>query len=129
MIKWDTDGNGEMYQGDTGYIDLEDLDSDRDYTIYLAIQNKSRKIMGSEQYVIATGLTKARIYIPTSLSKLLTVPLKESFEDYYYFLKACKKGVNGEPDEEDTLFVNDATFGDLKRIRVYPLGAEGVVNG
>lgn len=127
-IQWDNDGNGVTYQGDSGYLNVEGLTPGADYTIYLAIQNSKRRIVGAEQYVVSGGLDTVRIFISPELTNKCTVPLTSDYEDYFYFLKACKEDENGN-QIEDTLFINGATFGDKKTLRVYPKGAEGYVNG
>ena len=126
-IKWDNDGNGTTYQGDSGELNLEGLTPNVNYTIYLAIQNSRRKIVGAEQYTLTGGLERVTLFISSDLTNKCTVPLNSEYEDYYYFLKACKEDENGNI-VEDTLFINDATFGDKKVLRVYPKGAEGFVN-
>lgn len=128
-IKWDDDGNGITYQGDSGRLVISDLAVGENYTIYLAIQNSKRKIVGAEQYVITGGLEEVEIFIPASLLDKCTVPLNQEYEDYYYFLKACKQADENGNVIEDTLLINGSTFGDKKILRVYPKGVEGVTNG
>lgn len=126
-IKWDDDGNGITYQGDSGKLIITGLTLNTNYTIYLAIQNSKRKIVGAEQYVVTGGLESVEIFISSNLTNKCTVPLNQEYEDYFYFLKACKEDENGNITE-DTLFINGATFGDKKVLRVYPKGAEGHIN-
>lgn len=128
MIYWDeTTGNGITYQGDTGLLLVTGLDPTQAYTMHFAVQNSRRKIMG-EQSISTFGFTDCEIHIPTSITDKLIVPLSREYEDYYWFLKVCKQASETEPEIEDTLFIGDSTFGDKKILRVYPKGAEGIVN-
>ena len=126
-IQWDNDGNGVTYQGDSGELNLEGLTPGVSYTIYLAIQNNRRKIVGAEQYTLTGGLERVTLFISPELTNKCVVPQTSEYEDYYYFLKACRQDDNGNTIE-DTLFINGATFGDKKVLRVYPKGAEGTIN-
>lgn len=127
MIEWDELGNGTMYQGDTGSLPIIGLDPDTQYTFYFAVQDKKRNPIGAEQSVVAEGMTEIEIFIPDTLTNLFIVPLKEEYEDYYYTVKACREATGTSPRTEDTVFINGSTFGEKRRLRVYPKGAEGLI--
>jgi hypothetical protein len=126
MIDWDEQGNGTLYQGDTGSLPIVNLDPSQEYIFFFAVQDERRNFIGEEISVTTQGMTEIEIFIPKELTDLLIVPTKEEYKDYYYTIKACKPATGTSPQTEDTVFVNGATFGVKRRLRVYPKGAEGL---
>lgn len=126
MIDWDEQGNGTLYQGDTGSLPIVNLDPSQEYIFFFAVQDNKRNFIGQEISVTTQGMTEIEIFIGKELTDLLTVPIKEEYKDYYYTIKACKAATETSPQTEDTVFVNGATFGVKRRLRVYPKGAEGL---
>lgn len=124
-------GNIELYQGDSGMLTVEDLPTDKDYTVYFSMYDNKRNIIGFELNINAyAGTTPNTIRyksvtfaIPASLTDLLTVPKGEDTAEYYYGLKICESGTN----MEDTLVINDGDIGDINTITVYPKKVEGLV--
>lgn len=113
-------GNIETYQGDSGTLVVEELPTDRNYSLYFSIYNDKRQIIGETEPIALNGATMKSIPIEASLTDLLTVPKDEDYAEYYYGLKLC---VNGE---EDTLIIDDGDIGSLNIVRVYPKKVEGV---
>ena len=119
----ETTGNITCIQGDHGEIRVDGLETDKDYTLYLAIQNTKRQPVGSEISVEANRADSVIFYLTPALTNLLTVKPNEDSATYYYSIKACATG-----NYEDTLFISNSSFGDLNTITVYPKRVEGTVN-
>lgn len=122
MFIVDDNGNAEIYQGDSGTLIVEDLPTDKSYTLYFAIYNEKRQRVGNEIFKALAGADVADINIPASLTDLLTVPRDEDYKDYYYGLKLCIPST----EEEDTLVIDDGDIGTLNTLRVYPKKVEGI---
>lgn len=127
----DKNGNIELVQGDSGMLVVEDLPTDKDYTVYFAIQDAKRNIIGSQISTNAysgtapdtTRVTSVTFAITASLTDLLTVPKGEDTAEYYYGIKICN---SASPSSEDTLMINDSDIGDINTITVYPKKVEGL---
>ena len=52
-FKVDENGNITMVQGDTGRLVVNGLNTDKNYTIYFAIQDEKRRPVGNEVYIYA----------------------------------------------------------------------------
>lgn len=115
-------GNIELYQGDSGMFVIEDLPTDKAYTVYFGIYNANREVIGSEINVNANYSPSVVISLPTSLTDLLTVPKNDDSAEYYYGIKLCLS----DTGEEDTLTIDNNDIGDLNRVTVYPKKIEGL---
>lgn len=122
-ILWDDNGNGTMYQGDTGDLEINDLNTDYDWTIYLAIHDKNRNQVGEEQYIQSGRLSSVKIFIPKELSDLLTVPRNQEYETYTYGVKGCR--TQDGKTIEDTFFIGSVNFENENTLTVYPRKAQG----
>jgi len=121
----DKNGNITCYQGDSGSLTINGIPTDKNYTVYFAIQNEKRLPIGSEIYVSSNNNTSVIFSITPSLTNLLTVKANEDYATYYYGVKLCDSGTN----LEDTLQIAGSALGDLNTITVYPKKVEGIVNG
>ena len=121
----DDDGNITLVQGDSGELKVSGLETDRSYTVYLAIQDSKRNPIGSEISVLSNQQPEVIFSFTPSLTNLLTVKKGNEYEEYYYGIKACYASENFE----DTLLIGNSSFGDLNTITVYPKKVEGTVNG
>lgn len=121
----DNDGTISLYQGDSGEIVISGLDTKKKYTVYLAIQDAKRKVIGQEFQVAVSNSGTVTFVLTPTFTDLLTVPKNKPFEIYYYGIKICED----ETGLEDTLFIADSTYGDINRVIVYPRKVIGVDNG
>ena len=108
------------YQGDNGEINISGLQTDKNYTLYFAVQDKSRKPVGFEVSVETDYKDTATFVITPELSDTWKVKSNEEFATYFYGVKQC----DGD-GFEDTLFIAGSTFGDYNEIHVYPKKVEG----
>ncbi len=120
----DDDGTISIYQGDSGEIVVSGLDDTRSYTVYFAIQDSNRNLVGEELQVSVSKSDTVSFILTPAYTDLLAVPKNKPFEIYYYGIKACRS------DElvEDTLFVTNCGYGDVNRIIVYPRKVKGTKN-
>ena len=119
----DIDKNGiiSLYQGDSGEIIITGLDNSKTGEIYFAIQDKKRNLIGNEIKTIVSNSDSVSIYLTPDFTDLLKVPDNKPFETYFYGIKYC----NIDSNTEDTLFVQNSSFGDLNQIIVYPKKVSG----
>ncbi len=117
----ENDGTISIYQGDSGEIVVSGLDKTKSYTVYFAIQDSKRNIIGNELQVSVSKSDTVSFILTSDYTNLLTVPQNKPFEVYYYGIKACQP----EDLTEDTLFVANCGYGDLNRILVYPRKVKG----
>lgn len=117
----DNDGTISLYQGDSGELVISGLDSDKNYTVYFAIQDLDRNLIGQELQVAVTKSDTVTFVLTPEYTDLLTVPKNKPYEIYFYGVKACELDKN----IENTMFVADTTYGDLNRIIVYPRKVRG----
>lgn len=115
------DGSITLIQGDSGLLAVEKINTDKNYKVYFAIQDKKRKPVGRELIREANKESCVEFEIPSSLTDLLVVPKKQESEEYYYGIKLCD-----EFGFEDTALINNSEIGDLNIITVYPKKAEGL---
>lgn len=121
----DKDGTISLYQGDSGEIVISGLDTGKKYTVYFAIQDADRNLVGQELQVGVSNSETVTFVLTPDYTDLLAVPKNKPYEIYFYGIKACEN----DTTREDTLFVADTTYGDLNRIIVYPRKVVGVDYG
>ena len=121
----DSDGTISMYQGDSGEIVVSGLEPEKKYTVCFAIQDADRNLIGRELQVAVSNSESVTFVLTPEYTDLLMVPKNKPYEIYFYGIKACEE----ETSREDTLFIADATYGDLNRIIVYPRKVIGVDYG
>ena len=121
----DNEGTISLYQGDSGEVVVSGLDNNKNYTVYFAIQDADRNLIGQELQVAVTNSSTVTFILTSEYTDLLKVPKNKPFEIYFYGIKACEN----DSLIENTLFVADDTFGDLNRIIVYPRKVKGFSNG
>lgn len=124
-LKIDENGTITMYQGDTGYIYANGIDTEKKYRMYLAIYNNKRQQVGEEIMKEALNVDRVEFKINIVLSNQLTVPLNKEYETYYYGIKQNEIGTS----DADTMFIGDGTYGDLNEIIVYPRKVVGYLGG
>lgn len=125
MITIDKDGTIYLYQGDSGEVVVSGLDDTVNWTVYLAIQDADRNLVGEELQVSASNTDTVTFILTSEFTNLLTVPNSQPYQIYYYGLKVCESGGLNE----DTLFVENGTYGDLNLIVVFPKKVKGGKNG
>jgi hypothetical protein len=116
-------GNITLVQGDSGQLTVNGLNTDRNYTVYLAIQDSKRNPIGTEMTVSSNGNSSVIFDFIPELTNLLTVKRSQESAEYYYGVKVCY----GE-DFEDTLLIGNSDIGDVNTITVYPKKVEGTLN-
>lgn len=114
-------GNITLVQGDSGQLTVNGLNTDKNYTLYLAIQDSKRNPIGSEIVVNSNGAESVIFVLSPELTNLLTVKRRDESAEYYYGIKVCDEST----DFEDTLLIGDSQIGDVNTITVYPKKVEG----
>ena len=117
----DKDGTISLYQGDSGELVVSGLDEDKKYTVFFAIQDKDRNLIGEELQVSVTNSDTVTFILTPEYTVLLKVPKQKPYEIYFYGIKACEI----DKHIENTMFIADTTYGDLNRIIVYPKKVKG----
>ena len=125
MIVTDKDGTIYMYRGDSGELVFKGLDESKSCTVCLAIQDKNRNLVGQELNLNVAKSDTVTFILTPDFTDLLVVPKNKQYAIYYYGVKVC----DANSQKEDTLFVDNNTYGDLNRIVVYPRKVAGDVNG
>ena len=116
----DENGNITMVQGDTGRLIVNGLNTDKNYTVYFAIQDEKRRPIGNEVFVQSNNQPTVVFELSSSLTDLLKVGQNDETATYYYGVKSCS------PDGfEDTLPIGGSDMGDKNIITVYPKKVEG----
>ena len=124
-IKIDTDATITMYQGDTGEIVVNGLDTEKNYVVYLAFRDKNRNIIGDEFPITSNQRPSVSFFLSSDFTNKFTVPKNASYETYYYGIKVCELGAN----TEDTIFLAGKDYGETNNLIVYPKQVEGAKNG
>lgn len=119
-INVDKNGTIFIHQGDSGDIVITGINTDKDYDVYFAVKNSKRETVGTELVMNSNYKSFVTFNLTSSFTDLLTVPEQEDFEIYHYGIKACY----GD-SIEDTLHVENTSFGQLNNIVVYPKTVEG----
>ena len=117
----DSNGNIELVQGDSGTLEITGLETDKNYTVYFAIQDEDRNAIGSEIVVTTNKSDSVAFEITADLTDLLSVKSDEDTATYYYGIKLCYE----DTGLEDTLLIGDSEIGDKNEITVYPKKVEG----
>lgn len=118
----DNDGTITLYQGDSGELVVSGLDKAKNYTVYFAIQDINRNLIGEELQVAVTNSDTVTFILTPEYTNLLVVPKNKPYEVFFYGIKACEV----ESNIENTMFIAESTYGDLNRIIVYPQKVKGV---
>ncbi|MCR5264983.1 MAG: hypothetical protein K6E29_00135 [Cyanobacteria bacterium RUI128] len=115
------DDNGTLYihQGDSASVILEGLGTDKDYRVYFAVKDKSRKTIGDELVINSNYNPTVKFNLSGDYTDLFTVPDNENYAIYYYALKICCG------NEENTLVLENSELGELNPLIVYPKMVEG----
>jgi len=119
----DERGNITLIQGDSGSLVIKGLDTQKNYTVYFAVQNKKREPVGNEIYVSSNMQSSVTFRLTGDFTDLLTVDKNSNSEIYYYGIKACSSVDN----TEDTLILGNGSLGDLNTITVFPKKVEGTL--
>lgn len=69
----DKDGNITLIQGDSGELVINGLPTDKNYSVYFAIQDENRNPIGSEIELDTNNSSSVIFTITGSLTNLLTV--------------------------------------------------------
>ena len=117
----DKDGNITLTQGDSGSIIVDGIKTDKNYTLYFAIQDKNRNPIGPELYVNSNKSPSIVFELTGNYTDLLTVNKNENSATYYYGIKLCS-----DDGMEDTLLIENNEIGALNTITVYPKKVEGI---
>lgn len=120
----DESGNITLIQGDSGVIVINGLETDKNFKVYFAIQDKNRKPIGNELCISSNMQSTVTFNLTGDFTDLLTVNKNSNYEIYYYGIKACYETDN----LEDTLILGNSTLGDLNTITVFPKKVEGTLN-
>ena len=109
-------------KSNSGELVIQGLNTDQNYTVYLAVQDKSRKPVGDELQVQTNYRDTVTFVLTGEFTDLLQVDRNESFSVYYYGIKVCSSSTL----LEDTLIFENSDIGDLNTITVYPKKVEGI---
>ena len=80
----DKNGNITLIQGDSGSLVINGLKTDKNYTVFFAIQDSNRKPVGNELQVNTNKASSIVFELTGDFTDLLTVPQNASCEIYYY---------------------------------------------
>ncbi len=115
----DEKGTIFIHQGDSGNVIVDGLNTDKNYSVYFAVKNNQRQLVGSELCVNSNFKSKVTFNLPPAFTDAFVVPDDEPFAIYTYGLKVCSD------NSEDTLFVENTDYGYLNKIIVFPKQVEG----
>ena len=118
----DANANISLIQGDSGNFTVNGIPTDKNYTVYFAVQDINRNPIGDEIAVSSNYSSKIIFYLTGDYTNLFKVPKGERFAIYYYGVKIC----DPENNFEDTLMLASGDIGDVNTITVYPKKVEGV---
>lgn len=120
-FKIDGNGNITLIQGDSGTLYINGLDTNKNYTVYLAIQDKNRQPVGSELYVSSNKSASVVFELTGEYTDLMSVPKNETCAIYYYGIKQCS-----DDGLENTLLIGNSEIGYQNTITVFPKKVEGI---
>lgn len=118
----DENGNITLVQGDSGELAISGLPTDKNYTVYFAIQDENRNPIGGEISVNTNSQDSAVFVLTGALTDLLTVKKGDNTAQYFYGIKLC----DADENVEDTLLLGNSIIGDKNTITVYPKKVEGI---
>lgn len=116
----DNNGNITMIQGDSGQLVINGLNTDKNYSVYFAIQDENRKPIGNEIMVDSNKQSSVAFVLTSDLTDLLKVNQNDEYATYYYGVKVCDN-----TGFEDTMLIGNSQIGDINTITVYPKKVEG----
>ncbi len=120
-FKIDENGNITLIQGDSGTLLVNGINTDKNYTIYLAIQDKNRNPIGSELYVSSNKASSVVFELTGDYTDLMKVPKNATSEVYFYGIKQCS-----DDGLESTFLIGSDDIGYQNTITVFPKKVEGV---
>lgn len=116
----DNNGNITLIQGDSGQLVINGLNTDKNYSVYFAIQDENRKPIGNEIMIDSNKQSSVAFVLTPDLTDLLKVNQNDETATYYYGVKVCDN-----TGFEDTMLIGDSQIGDINTITVYPKKVEG----
>lgn len=116
----DNNGNITLIQGDSGQLVINGLNTDKNYSVYFAIQDENRKLIGNEIMVNSNKQSSVAFILTSSLTDLLKVNQNDETATYHYGVKVCDN-----TGFEDTMLIGGSQIGDINTITVYPKKVEG----
>ena len=117
----DKKGNITLIQGDSGSLTIKGLNTEKNYTVYLAIKDKNRNSIGQELSVNSNFSNSVVFELTPDFTDLLKVNKNELYTIYYYGIKVCS-----ETDQfEDTLLLGNSDISNINTITVFPKKVEG----
>lgn len=119
-FKVDNNGNITLVQGDSGSLVVNGINTEKNYTIYLAIQDKNRNPVGEELYVNTNKQASVVFELTGAYTDLLQVPKNQICEVYYYGIKQCS-----DDGLENTYLIGSSEIGFQNTITVFPKKVEG----
>lgn len=120
-FKLDKNGNISMVQGDSGIITIRGISTDKNYSVYFAVQDKNRNRIGNELSVNSNNASYVMFHLTGEFTNQLTVKKNEACAIYYYGIKICDEN----SQREDTLIIASNDIGSVNTITVYPKKVEG----
>ena len=111
-----------MYQGDSGEIVVSGVDTSKNYSVYFAIQDKNGNLVGEELMVASNKSDTVVFALTADFTDLLKVPKGKAYALFSYGIKAC----DADAKTEDTLLVENSSYGEKNLIIVYPRKAMGI---
>ncbi len=118
----DEKGNITLIQGDSGTLVINGINTDKNYKVYFAVQDKNRNPVGEEIEVSSNSFSSVIFEISGNYTDAFTVSKHEPYATYYYGIKVCDE----ENSKEDTLLIASNNLGDVNTITVYPKKVEGI---
>ena len=111
----DNKGNIYIYKGDSGDIVVKGLPTDQNYKVYLTIKDLKIRTVANCLEVLSNYKSIVTFSITSEFSNMLTIPKDEVCGFYTYGIKTVD-----EDGDENTLFVDGCSYGEINRIIVFP---------
>ena len=123
-MAFNVDKNGDitLIQGDSGTLVVNGLNPNENYSVYLAVRDRKRNLIGRELYINSYNSPSISFELTPDFTNLLKVDKNEPFAIYNYAIKICLPEINFE----DTLLIGNKEIGMDNLIIVYPQKVEGV---
>ncbi len=115
-------GDISLIQGDSGLLTISGIDTDKNYTVYFAVQDASRNPVGNEISLSTNNQSSVVFQLTGDFTDLMTVNKNEPFATYYYGIKVC----DSVGQTENTLVLGNGEMGSQNTITVYPKKVEGI---